>query len=241
MSLQHEAALVVFSGGQDSATCLAWALNRFASVGTVGFQYGQRHDAEIRCREDVLRRVSALRPGWRSRLAGDTLLSTGLFQELGETALTHEAEIATGRHGFPTTFVPGRNLLFLAAAGACAYGLGVRHLVMGVCETDSSGYPDCRDDAVKAMQLALRLGMETRFVVHTPLMWLTKGETWDLAEAEGGAPFVELVREATHTCYRGIRETLHSWGYGCGECPACLLRAAGWADYAARSGGEGRG
>lgn len=238
MQCFNDKALVIFSGGQDSATCLGWALNRFSSVGTIGFHYGQRHDVEMQCRQNVLADIRTLRPDWAARLADDTVVEMGLFRELGETALTHDMAIEMGRNGLPSTFVPGRNLMFVTAAAACAYRQGIRHLVIGVCETDYSGYPDCRDDAMKAMQLALNLGMESRFVVHTPLMWLTKGQTWDLARTAGGDAFVELVLEQSHTCYRGVRDVRHPWGYGCGECPACVLRRAGWEEYLAGCSGE---
>ena len=202
-------ALVIFSGGQDSATCLGWALNRFDRVFTVGFDYGQRHHVEMECRRNVLNAVrsdASLPASWAARLGEDTLLSLGLFNQIGETAMTSDMEIAFNEQG-------------------------IRHLVMGVCETDFSGYPDCRDDTVKAMQVALNLGMDARFVVHTPLMWLDKARTWTLAEQEGGAPFVECVRTVTHTCYIGDRGELHPWGYGCGQCPACKLREHGWKEY----------
>ena len=227
-------ALVIFSGGQDSATCLGWALNRFDRVFTVGFDYGQRHHVEMECRRNVLNAVrsdASLPASWAARLGEDTLLSLGLFNQIGETAMTSDMEIAFNEQGIPKTFVPGRNLVFLTAAAALAWRKGIRHLVMGVCETDFSGYPDCRDDTVKAMQVALNLGMDARFVVHTPLMWLDKARTWTLAEQEGGAPFVECVRTVTHTCYIGDRRELHPWGYGCGQCPACKLREHGWKEY----------
>lgn len=235
-------ALVIFSGGQDSTTCLGWTLNRFRTVATIGFHYGQRHDVEMQCRQDVLAAIGDVRPGWKAHLGTDTVVEMGLFRELGETALTHDVAIEMGRNGLPSTFVPGRNLMFLTAAAACAYRQGIRHLVLGVCETDFSGYPDCRDDAMKAMQVALNLGMESRFVVHTPLMWLTKAQTWDMARDEGGQDFVELVLERSHTCYKGVRDVRHPWGYGCGTCPACELRRAGWDAYVAGHAvhGEGR-
>ncbi len=231
-----ESALVIFSGGQDSATCLGWALNRFAQVHTLGFDYGQRHHVEMKCRSNVLASVrsdGALPVFWKDRLRDDSLLSLGLFDQIGETAMTSDMEIEFNEKGIPNTFVPGRNLVFLTAAAALAWRKGIRHLVMGVCETDFSGYPDCRDDTIKAMQVALNLGMDARFVVHTPLMWLDKARTWTLAEQEGGSAFVELVRTTTHTCYIGDRSELHDWGYGCGNCPACKLREHGWQVYAA--------
>ncbi|SNR78116.1 preQ(0) biosynthesis protein QueC [Humidesulfovibrio mexicanus] len=224
-------ALVVFSGGQDSTTCLAWALSRFDRVETLGFDYGQRHSIELECREAVLAALRGQRPDWAQKLGSDTLLSLDVFRQLGETALTHDVEISMTATGLPSTFVPGRNLVFLTLAGAQAYRRGLKHLVTGVCETDYSGYPDCRDDTMKALQVALNLGMETRLVIDTPLMWLTKGQTWALARDLGGQPFVDLILEHTHTCYRGERGQRHPWGYGCGQCPACQLRAAGWRDY----------
>ena len=219
------AALVLFSGGQDSTACLGWALERFERVETVGFAYGQRHAVEMACRGPVRAAVGA-RPGWAARLGEDHVLDlVGAFAGLGETALTSEAEIAMGAEGLPTTFVPGRNLMFLTMAAALAYRRDIRHIVGGMCETDFSGYPDCRDDTVKAMQLALNLGMERRFVLHTPLMWLDKAATWALADGLG---LLEVTIEETHTCYKGDRVHRHDWGYGCGTCPACRLRADGW-------------
>lgn len=224
-------ALVVFSGGQDSTTCLAWALERFHRVETIGFDYGQRHAIELACRQDVLARLRGQYPEWSTRLDQDTLLRLDVFQQLGETALTHDVEIAMTSTGLPSTFVPGRNLVFLTLAAAQAYRRGLKHLVTGVCETDFSGYPDCRDDTMKALQVALNLGMESRLVINTPLMWLTKAQTWSLARDLGGQPLVDLILEHTHTCYTGERGQRHPWGYGCGLCPACQLRAAGYASY----------
>jgi len=226
-------ALVLFSGGQDSTTCLAWALDRFARVETIGFDYGQRHRIELDAR---LRVMAALRrdfPAWGEKLGEDHVIDMGALAQISDTALTRDAEIAMQANGLPNTFVPGRNLLFRTFAAAIAYRRGVKHLVTGVCETDFSGYPDCRDDTMKAMQLALNLGMETRFVIHTPLMWIDKAETWALAHTLGGDALVDLVREETHTCYHGDRTHRHEWGYGCGVCPACELRAKGWAAYRA--------
>lgn len=220
--MRDDAALVLFSGGQDSATCLAWALDRFAHVETLGFDYGQRHRIELDCR-------GALRAGMASpRLGDDHLLDLGVLGTLSDTALTREAEIALREDGLPTTFVPGRNLIFLTFAAALAARRGLRHIVTGVCETDYSGYPDCRDDTIKALQVAINLGMAARFVLHTPLMWRDKPATWRLAEALGGPALVELIRVESHSCYKGVRDVLHPWGRGCGECPACELRARGW-------------
>jgi len=220
------AALVLFSGGQDSATCLAWALERFEHVETLGFDYGQRHLVELSCRE-------ALRAGMDSpRLGADHTLHIPTLAEIGGSALTEAREIALREDGLPNTFVPGRNLIFLTFAAALAARRGIRHLVGGMCETDYSGYPDCRDDTLKSLQATLNLGMATRLVLHTPLMWLDKAATWRLAEGLGGAALVELIRAESHSCYLGERES-HAWGHGCGHCPACDLRARGWQAYAA--------
>ncbi|MBB5689130.1 7-cyano-7-deazaguanine synthase QueC [Roseomonas alkaliterrae] len=229
--MTDEAALVLFSGGQDSATCLAWALDRFARVETIGFDYGQRHRVELDCRLAFRAAIPAISPEWGARLGPDHLLRLDALGAVSETALTREAEIALGADGLPTTFVPGRNLVFLAFAAALAYRRGLRRIVAGVCETDYSGYPDCRDDTIKAMQVALNLGMERRFVLETPLMWLDKGATWRLAEALGGQALVAAVVEHTHSCYLGDRSHRHPWGFGCGTCPACDLRAKGWAAF----------
>jgi 7-cyano-7-deazaguanine synthase len=220
--------MVLFSGGQDSTTCLAWALDRFEAVETVGFDYGQRHRIELACRDRLRAELARRFPRWTPRLGQDHLLDLAALGRISDTALTREAEITLGENGLPSTFVPGRNLVFLVFAAALAYRRGARRLVGGMCETDYSGYPDCRDDTLKAMQVALTLGMERRFVVETPLMWLDKAATWRLAEALGGAELVELIRVETHSCYRGVRGDLHDWGHGCGACPACDLRARGW-------------
>ena len=224
-------AIVLFSGGQDSTTCLAWALDRFASVETVGFDYRQRHLVELDCAATVRIRLAEQFPAWRSRLGDDHRIDLGLLGQISDTALTKDVAIAMGENGLPTTFVPGRNLLFLTFAAALGYRRGARHLVAGMCETDYSGYPDCRDDTVKAMQLALNLGMARRFVIHTPLMWRDKAATWRLAEELGGAALVDLIREHTHSCYQGDRGRRQEWGYGCGACPACDLRAKGYERY----------
>ncbi len=219
-------ALVLFSGGQDSTTCLAWALDRYALVETVGFEYGQRHAVELACRAPIRAALEGRHPG---RLGPDHLLDlrTGMAG-LGSTALTSQAAIAMTDEGLPNTFVPGRNLLFLTYAAALAYRRGLRRIVGGMCETDYSGYPDCRDDTVKAMQLALNLGMQRRFVLETPLMWVGKAATWAMAEQLG---ITELVIEHTHTCYLGDRTHRQDWGYGCGDCPACKLRAEGYLQW----------
>lgn len=229
----EEAALVLFSGGQDSATCLAWALACFGRVETLGFDYGQRHAVELECRETLRDGLRAQNPLWKERLGMDHTLALGALGNISETALTRNAEIAMEKDGLPNTFVPGRNIIFLTFAAALAARRGIRHIVTGVCETDYSGYPDCRDDTIKAVQVALNLGMDSRYVLHTPLMWIDKAETWKLAEDLGGAPLVSLINEASHTCYLGDRGTLHPWGHGCGECPACALRRAGWEEYVA--------
>jgi 7-cyano-7-deazaguanine synthase len=216
-------ALVLFSGGQDSTTCLAWALARYAHVETIGFAYGQRHAVELACREPI--RAALATPA----LGPDHMVDlTATLGALGDTALTSDTAIAMTAEGLPNTFVPGRNLLFLTCAAAIAYRRGLRRIVAGVCETDYSGYPDCRDDTIKAMQLALNLGMQRRFILETPLMWRDKAATWELAHALGGDTLVALIRTATHTCYQGDRSHLHEWGYGCAACPACELRASGW-------------
>lgn len=227
-----DAALVVFSGGQDSATCLAWALSRFSRVETMGFDYGQRHAVELECRLDVLAAMRELRPEWNAALGQDMLLTLDVFRQLGETALTHDVAMAMNADGLPNTFVPGRNLVFLTLAAAQAYRRGLRRIVTGVCETDFSGYPDCRDDTMKALQAAINLGMQSRLVIDTPLMWRTKAQTWELARELGGEGLVEIILERTHTCYAGSRGERHAWGHGCGACPACELRARGWEEYA---------
>lgn len=235
--MRSEGALVLFSGGQDSTTCLAWALDRFDRVETVGFDYGQRHDVELTCRAGLRTALSSAFPAWGARLGEDHTLRLDALGEISETSLTREAEIAVTTDGLPNTFVPGRNLIFLTFAAALAWRRGLRHIVTGVCETDYSGYPDCRDDTIKALQVALNLGMERRFVLHTPLMWIDKAATWAMARDLGGDALVEIVRTGTHTCYLGDRTRLHDWGYGCGTCPACDLRARGWEAWRQRNGG----
>lgn len=221
-------ALVLFSGGQDSATCLAWALDRFETVETVGFDYGQRHRVELDCRGEFRSCVVSLNAAWAARLGPDHLLDLSVLGRVSETALTRDAEIALRADGLPNTFVPGRNLLFFMLAAALASRRELRHLVGGMCETDYSGYPDCRDDTLKSLQVTLNLGMGSRSVIHTPLMWIDKSQTWALAKMLGGEELVELIRTRTHTCYCGDHDTLHDWGYGCGKCPACELRKMGW-------------
>jgi 7-cyano-7-deazaguanine synthase len=229
--MSTEGALVLFSGGQDSTTCLAWALDRFERVETVGFDYGQRHRVELACRGEIRADLAELNGAWRNRLGEEHTINLASLGEISSTALTRDVAIEIGKEGLPNTFVPGRNLIFLTFAAALAYRRGLRHLVGGMCETDYSGYPDCRDDAIKALQVALNLGMEKRFVLHTPLMWIDKAATWDLARKLGGDRLVDLIVEKTHTCYHGDRGERHEWGYGCGVCPACKLRAAGYGRY----------
>ncbi len=233
--MDDNAAIVLFSGGQDSTTCLAWALERFDRVETVGFDYGQRHRIEMEVREPIRTALAMDFPRWRGRLGEDHVIDLAVLGRISDTALTGGAEIAMQANGLPNTFVPGRNLLFLTFAAAVAYRRGIKHIVTGVCETDYSGYPDCRDDTIKAMQLALNLGMEARFVLHTPLMWIDKAETWALAERLGGEVFIGIVRDMTHTCYEGVRDPGREWGRGCGTCPACDLRSRGWAKFAHRA------
>jgi 7-cyano-7-deazaguanine synthase len=232
-SVRSDTALVLFSGGQDSTVCLAWALQRFAAVETIGFAYGQRHAVELDMRPRIRERMSALDPIWRQKLKDDHVVRIDALAAISETALTREVAIEIADDGLPTTFVPGRNLVFFSFAGALAYRRGAKHLVAGMCETDFSGYPDCRDDTVKAMQVVLGLGMDRRFVIHTPLMWIDKAATFALAQEIGGDPFIDLLVEETHTCYLGDRSRRHDWGYGCGDCPACRLRAEGFAKWKA--------
>ncbi len=230
---ERNKALVLFSGGQDSATCLAWALDAFDSVETVGFAYGQRHAVELDVRTRFVDGLRQRFPQWAAKLGEDHVVDLSVIKALGKTALTGDVEIAMGKDGLPTTFVPGRNIFFFTSAAAIAYRRGIKHLVGGMCETDYSGYPDCRDDTLKSLQVSLNLGLDARFIIDTPLMWRDKAATWALAEALGGAALVDLIVEETHSCYRGDRATRHDWGYGCAACPACKLRANGWARYKA--------
>lgn len=226
-----EKALVLFSGGQDSATCLAWALERFSTVETVAFDYGQRHKIELECREEFLEKIVEINPKWKKRLGPDHKLDLSVLGKISETSLTQEAEIALREDGLPNTFVPGRNLLFFTLAAAVAYRRKLRHLVGGMCETDYSGYPDCRDDTLKSLQVTLNLGMGSNCVVDTPLMWIDKAATWRMADDLGGNQLVDLIKTSTHTCYLGDRDHEHDWGFGCGECPACDLRITGYKAY----------
>ena len=229
--MTDNSALVLFSGGQDSTVALAWALDRFEAVETIGFDYGQRHRVELDCRATIRDALPALSPLYAQRLGADHMVDLAALGAISETALTRDTEIAFAETGLPTTFVPGRNLIFLTFAAALAYRRGAKHIVLGVCETDYSGYPDCRDDTIKAMQVALGLGLDRRLVLHTPLMWRDKAQTFALARALGGEALLDLVVEQSHSCYLGDRSTRHSSGYGCGSCPACELRAKGYAAY----------
>ena len=239
MTTANDTALVLFSGGQDSTTCLGWALERFARVETVGFHYGQRHAVELEVRPRLREAIAALKPAWRERLGEDHMIALDALAAMSETALTRETAIAYADSGLPNTFVPARNLIFFTFAGALAYRRGARHIVAGMCETDYSGYPDCRDDTVKAMQVALSLGLDRRVTIHTPLMWVDKAGTFAMARDLGpdiaGQAFLDLIVEQTHTCYVGDRAHRHPWGYGCGACPACDLRAQGYAKFRAGS------
>lgn len=237
--MTHTSAMVLFSGGQDSATCLAWALERFERVETIGFDYGQRHAVELACRQSFVAGLHRAFPHWAGKLGEDHVIDLGVLGQISDTALTQDKAIQFESSGLPSTFVPGRNLLFLTLAAAVAYRRGLTVLVGGMCETDYSGYPDCRDDTIKAMQVALSLGLDTRFVLETPLMWIDKAQTWELAERLGGGALVEMLRTDTHTCYLGDRTALHAWGYGCGKCPACELRRNGYEQY--RHNAEHRG
>ena len=257
--MMHQSALVLFSGGQDSTTCLALALSKYERVETIAFDYRQRHHVELECRLNVLREIRAQFPRWAKKLGPDHLLDLGVLGEVSETSLTRDSDFKMAQSGLPNTFVPGRNLLFLTFAAALAYRRDLQVLVTGVCETDFSGYPDCRDDTMKAMQLALSLGMDKRFLIETPLMWIDKAATWQMAKdlgdnpdsprgmnsaslpgmnsasPPGGESLVNLIIEHTHTCYCGDREHRHAWGYGCGQCPACELRARGFERFMAFS------
>jgi len=224
-------ALVLFSGGQDSTTCLVWALERYTYVETIGFDYRQRHAVELQCRQAVLQQFHDKFPHWAAKLGPDHMLDLGLLGQISETALTQDQEITFKESGLPSTFVPGRNLLFFTFASAIAYRRGLTALVGGMCETDYSGYPDCRDNTLKALQVAMSLGLDAPMVVETPLMWMDKAQTWKLAEQLGGPALVELIRTETHTCYLGDHTHRHRWGYGCGQCPACDLRRNGYETF----------
>jgi 7-cyano-7-deazaguanine synthase len=227
-TLDPRTALVLFSGGQDSTACLAWALARYTRVETLGFDYGQRHRIELECRLNVLRELRTQFPDWAARLGDDHVLDLSLLGQISDTALTESRAIEMQANGLPNTFVPGRNLLFLGFAATLAYRRGASVLVGGMCETDYSGYPDCRDNTLKALQVALSLGLEAPMTIETPLMFLTKAQTWQLSHTLGGEPLNQLIAEHTHTCYLGERKQRHAWGWGCGHCPACELRRSGF-------------
>jgi 7-cyano-7-deazaguanine synthase len=226
-------ALVLFSGGQDSTVCLGWALERFERVETIGFDYGQRHRVELDVRPKIREKIAVIKPEWKARLGDDHVLKLDALAAISETALTRDVEIEIGANGLPTTFVPGRNLIFLAYAGALAYRRGALHLVAGMCETDYSGYPDCRNESVQTMARALALGMDKELLIETPLMRIDKAQTFAMAQKIGGDAFIRLVVNETHSCYLGDRSHRHDWGYGCGKCPACQLRAQGWEKWIA--------
>ena len=228
---ENEKAIVLFSGGQDSATCLAWALRRYKSVETAGFDYGQRHSVELECRKAFLQKLRELDAEFNAKLGPDHMIDMSSLGQISDCALTKDKAIAFEKNGVPNTFVPARNLLFFTYAAAVAYRRGASVLVGGMCETDYSGYADCRDNTLKSLQVSLSLGLDEPIVIETPLMRLDKAQTWELAEALGGKELVELIRRETHTCYLGVRNELHDWGYGCGKCPACRLRAQGWSAY----------
>jgi 7-cyano-7-deazaguanine synthase len=231
MNSFNSSALVLFSGGQDSATCLAWALDRYEKVETIGFSYGQRHSIELKCRETFLAKLKNQFPHWDAKLDQDHLLDLSLLGQISDTALTQEKAIQMEKSSLPNTFVPGRNLLFLTFAAAVAYRRNLKIIVGGMCETDYSGYPDCRDDTIKALQVAISLGLDTRLVLETPLMWIDKAATWRLANELGSNELVELVKEDTHTCYMGDRSKRYDWGYGCNSCPSCDLRRVGYEKF----------
>jgi 7-cyano-7-deazaguanine synthase len=229
--IDTRSALVLFSGGQDSTTCLAWALDRFTHVETIAFDYRQRHRIELDQRLTVLAELRRWFPEWSARLGEDHFIDLGALGQISETSLTRETAFQMEQDGLPNTFVPGRNLLFFTFAAAVAWRRGIRHLVGGMCETDYSGYPDCRDNTIKALQVTLNLGMDRSFALQTPLMWLDKADTWSLARELGGEPLIEILLEHTHTCYRNERGPMHDWGHGCGDCPACALRKRGFENW----------
>lgn len=235
MTQRSGGALVLFSGGQDSATCLAWALSQFDRVETVGFDYGQRHKIELEVRKEFRAALTNQFPEWTLRLGEDHMLDAGIIGQLGGSAMTESIAIEMAENGLPNTFVPGRNLLFFTLAAALAYRRGLRVIVGGMCETDYSGYPDCRDDTLKAQQVALSLGLDRRITIETPLMWLDKAQTFALAQELGGQSLLGLIVEKSHTCYLGDRSKRHDWGYGCGTCPACELRSSGWQKFKAEA------
>lgn len=235
MTIANQRALVLFSGGQDSTTCLAWALNRYQHVETIGFDYGQRHAIELTMRPQLLQKMRALSGDWAQKLGEDHVIDLSLISQLSHTAMTENIAIQMQENGLPNTFVPGRNLMFMLVAATLAYRRQLGVLVGGMCETDFSGYPDCRDDSLKALQVAINLGMASRLNIETPLMWIDKAESWRLAASLGGTALIELIREDTHTCYLGERGQMHAWGHGCGTCPACELRAKGYQEFIAKN------
>jgi 7-cyano-7-deazaguanine synthase len=224
-------ALVLFSGGQDSATCLALALDKYSRVETIGFSYGQRHSIELECRKQFISKLRHSYSDWSKKLGDDHMMDLSVLGQISDTALTQEKAIQMQSSGLPNTFVPGRNLIFLTFAATVAYRRNLKVIVAGMCETDYSGYPDCRDDTIKALQVAINLGLDTRLVLETPLMWIDKAATWQIAQNIGGQDLLDLVREDTHTCYLGDRSRRHEWGYGCGSCPACDLRRIGFENF----------
>ena len=226
-----KSALVLFSGGQDSTTCLAWALDKYSHVETVAFNYNQRHVVELECRKVVLQNIRAQFPEWANKLCEDHLLDIPVLGSISDTALTQDREIEFSKSGIPTTFVPGRNLLFLTLASAIAYRRGIEVLVGGMCETDFSGYPDCRNETIKSQEKTLSLGLDYPLIIETPLMWIDKAATWKMADDIGGERLISIIKNDTHTCYLGDRSVSHDWGFGCGTCPACELRKAGWAKF----------
>lgn len=228
-------ALVLFSGGQDSTTCLTWALERYEEVETIGFDYGQRHAVELECRLKVITELRQMFPAWSAKLGMDHVLDLKLLGQISDTALTESKAIEVQKNGLPNTFVPGRNLIFFTFAAAVAYRRGLEVLVGGMCETDYSGYPDCRDNTLKSMQVSLSLGLDSPMVIETPLMWIDKATTWKMAQQLGGNKLVYLIQEHTHTCYLGDRTTKNTWGYGCGTCPACELRASGYLKFSGQA------
>jgi 7-cyano-7-deazaguanine synthase len=226
-----QSALVLFSGGQDSSTCLAWALEKYKKIETVGFFYNQVHRIELECRQTILKNIVNICSSWNERLGNDHLIDLSVLASLGETALTSNMEIKILENGLPNTFVPGRNLFFLITAATIAYRRGISNLVGGMCETDFSGYPDCRDLTIRTLETSINLGLDTRLKIETPLMKLSKSEIWKLSEKIGGDNFINLIINDTHTCYKGDRSTKYSWGFGCGSCPACKLRKDGFKKF----------
>ena len=239
--IDTRSALVLFSGGQDSTTCLAWALQRFEHVETIAFDYRQRHRIELDQRLVVLAEIHRRFPQWVAKLGDDHFIDMGVLGQISDTSLTRETAFEMEQDGLPNSFVPGRNLLFFTFAAAVAWRRGIRHLVGGMCETDFSGYPDCRDNTIKSLQVALNLGMDRSFVLQTPLMWLDKAQTWALTQRLGGDALTAIVVEHTHSCYLGDRTKRHDWGYGCGSCPACELRRRGWEAWRQQGAPAARG